>query len=153
MSPAEGPSTRSPVQQDQVAEEAGVVAVRVVQLLPQLLGVHVKVDADRALLRGWRGRARGFLEIRTGDVIDHADLGLVARGQQLPRLLLPLPPLPGLRLPRRGVTTDRDLQGPGVPRLGHLKQLLWQLPNTLLILTQFQVDVKPDKGEGTLMWI
>ena len=31
-------------------EEAGVVAVGVVQLLPQLLGVHVEMDVDGALV-------------------------------------------------------------------------------------------------------
>ena len=89
-------------------EEAGVVAVGVVQLLPQLLGVHVEVDADRALLRGG---GRGPLEVGAG-VIDHMNLGLVTRTQEL--FFFPLP-LVWRVLWRVGA--DGDLQGARVTRL------------------------------------
>ena len=113
-------------------EEAGVVPVGVVQLLPQLLGVHVKVDADRALLKGGR---RGLLEVGAG-VIDHVDFGLVTRTQEL--LLLPLP-LVWRVLGRVGA--DGDLQGARVPRLRHLEQLLGNFVRALVILSKLQINV------------
>ena len=115
-------------------EEAGVVAVGVVQLLPQLLGVHVKVDADRAL---FRGRGRGPLEVGAG-VIDHVNLGLVTGTQEL--FLFPLPFV--WRVLRR-VGADGDLQGARVTRLRHLEQLLGNLVRALVILSQLKVYVKP----------
>ena len=118
-----------------MTEEAGVVAVGVVQLLPQLLGVHIKVDADRALLRGG---GRGLLEVGAG-VIDHVYLGLVTGTQEL--FLFPLP------LVRRilwRVGADGDLQGARVTRLRHLEQLLGNLVRALVILSQLKINVKPE---------
>ena len=116
-------------------EEAGVAPIRIVELLPELLGVKVKVDANRALLP----RGRGPLEVGAG-IIDHLDPRLITRTEEL--LLFPLPLVRAAHVRRVGA--DGDLQRAGVTRLRHLEQLLGKLVGTFIILSQLKIHVKPE---------
>ena len=120
-----------------MSEKAGVGPVRIMQVLPQLLCIQIKIDIDGTF---FCRRSHFLLEVGR-DVINNMKLGFVTWREDfflLPLLLLSLTQL-------RSVGADSDLAGPGVSRLRHLEQFLGELAETLVVLPELQVNVQPGK--------